>query len=215
MASDVPGNVVTYDGSDSMLVPVDEFGDITSISCPSTTVCHAVDAYGNAAPTFTDGTWSAPEKIDSYYVIEAVSCATADACVAVDFRGKSIAMTGATWAAPLHVGASFYMASVSRPTDGMCAAATPRPGDSAEHHRKQHRHAPGPGRRRGRSGQGSPVRWSTNQRWIQSRTGDAVAHTHRVEDCPRTEAERGDADGGERSVDGYRTAVVAGRRVRA
>ena len=66
----------------------DMYGDVTSVSCPSSAFCGAVDAYGNVFTYAGTAGWSKPVKIDTYYVIEAVSCPSPSFCPAVDFRGK-------------------------------------------------------------------------------------------------------------------------------
>lgn len=53
------------------------------MSCPSSTLCVAVDGQGHALE-YDNGTWSQPLQIDGGTILESVSCTTVDFCGAVD-----------------------------------------------------------------------------------------------------------------------------------
>jgi hypothetical protein len=70
------------------------------ISCPSTSLCVAVDEAGNIL-TSTDpaggaSTWSAPVSVDPGHALSQVSCPTAGLCVAVDNAGNVVTSTSPT-----------------------------------------------------------------------------------------------------------------------
>ena len=74
----------------------DGTNQLNAVSCPSTGLCVAVDAVGNAvistAP-FSGGTWTVT-PIDAGHDLDGVSCAPGSAtCVAVDFGGRFISAT--------------------------------------------------------------------------------------------------------------------------
>jgi hypothetical protein len=66
---------------------IDHQEHLSSISCPSTSLCVAVGEAGNLLtstnPTGGAGTWSAPVDVDGGQVINEVSCPTTTLCVAV------------------------------------------------------------------------------------------------------------------------------------
>ena len=60
----------------------------TSVSCPTTSFCAAVDLKGNAL-TYHSGTWSPPENVTGP-CLSSVSCTTATFCIAVDGGGNAL-----------------------------------------------------------------------------------------------------------------------------
>jgi hypothetical protein len=130
------GNVVNYNGSGwSVHNPPIDFGtdqfsvDITSVSCPTTLFCVAVDSRGRALTTTNGGAnWSAPDLIDPYpgpprdfgLRLTAVSCANASFCVAVDDEGDSLVTSdgGQTWSSASPTPQT--LTSVSCPVAGFC-----------------------------------------------------------------------------------------------
>jgi hypothetical protein len=72
---------------------IDPGGHLTGISCPSKTLCVAVDDGGNAIvtsnPTGGAGAWH-PVAIDGGEPLDAVSCASRTLCVAVDDAGYAV-----------------------------------------------------------------------------------------------------------------------------
>jgi hypothetical protein len=83
------------------------FDGLQGISCPSTSLCVAVDASGNTisstAPAGGAGAWSL-NAIDGFNALEAISCPSRFMCAAVDPAGKVVTSTdplnpGAPWRA--------------------------------------------------------------------------------------------------------------------
>lgn len=68
----------------------------TSISCPTTRFCMAVDAAGHAL-TDVHGRWSAPYKLPYAAALTSVSCATPQFCVTVDAQGDAFVISHGTW----------------------------------------------------------------------------------------------------------------------
>ena len=93
---------------------------LTSISCPTTAFCAAVDDAGNAF-TYTNGTWSSPTDIDGTAPLAGVSCPNAAFCVAVDDAGNAFTYGNGTWSSPT-VADPQGLSSVSCPTSGFCTA---------------------------------------------------------------------------------------------
>jgi len=75
---------------------------LTGVSCPSTSLCVAVDTHGEAvmSTTPTTGGWSVQSNIDSTNNLLAVSCATAALCAAVDLSGNILVSTTPATNAP-------------------------------------------------------------------------------------------------------------------
>jgi len=101
----------------------------SAISCPSESLCVAVDRAGNALTT-TDPAASAPSwstaAIDPGQTLSSVSCASSALCVAVDARGEALASTSpgggaAAWSAkPIDGGMA--LTGISCPTTSLCVA---------------------------------------------------------------------------------------------
>jgi hypothetical protein len=109
---------------------VDGWDVLTGVSCPSTSLCAAVDGAGHAVvstdPTAGAPTWSAPTQIDSNG-LEGVSCVYPSLCVAVDFSGEAVISTDPTaatptWSAPKDIDGSNNLRAVSCPSTSLCVA---------------------------------------------------------------------------------------------
>jgi sugar lactone lactonase YvrE len=103
---------------------IDTTNVLTSVSCPTTTMCMAVDSAGNALEY--SGSWLiSPIPANFDYV--SVSCATPDFCVALgnsSGSGNAFVFDGTTWTAsggnPIAPGLNFV--SVSCPSTTFCLA---------------------------------------------------------------------------------------------
>jgi hypothetical protein len=100
----------------------------TSVSCPSSSFCMAVDAGGN--DVFFDGeTWSAPAHFDNTSGganqagggPSSVSCPSAKSCMVVDTDGYALRWNGASWLTPVDITPP-SLVSVSCPTPRWCVA---------------------------------------------------------------------------------------------
>jgi hypothetical protein len=79
-------------------------GAFTSVSCPTTQFCLAVDATGREVTFSQVGTkleWSGPKQIDSV-ALRSVACRSARFCIAVDDMGRYLAFSGGAWHAPVN-----------------------------------------------------------------------------------------------------------------
>ncbi len=104
---------------------------LTSVSCPTTSFCAAVDAKGNVL-TLQNGSWSTPQNIDSTPAssfndaMGTVSCASASFCVAGDDLDDVYTYDGSSWSALDQLNASITSPtvsfSVSCPTTSFCLA---------------------------------------------------------------------------------------------
>ncbi|MGH9121539.1 MAG: hypothetical protein ACRDYC_06285, partial [Acidimicrobiales bacterium] len=65
---------------------------LTSVSCPTTTFCRAVDTRGRVFG-YDGSSWSAGSTIDAGHVLTSVSCPTTTYCVAVDRDGRALVST--------------------------------------------------------------------------------------------------------------------------
>lgn len=102
---------------------IDAGSDLTSVSCPSSSFCVAVDEAGKAV-TYNGSSWSAPATIDAGHELSSVSCASASFCVAVDRQGYALTFDSSSWSAPSRIEASAGLASVSCPSSSFCMAVT-------------------------------------------------------------------------------------------
>src|SRR5450755_4321217 len=77
---------------------------LSGVSCPSTSLCVAVDGFGNAVistdPTAATPTWSPRANIDGTNPLSGVSCPSTSLCVAVDGFGNAVISTDPTAATP-------------------------------------------------------------------------------------------------------------------
>jgi hypothetical protein len=73
---------------------------LNSVSCPSTSLCVAVDEAGHVLtstnPAGGAGAWSAPVSIDPGKALDQVSCPSMSLCVAVDDDGSALVSTNPT-----------------------------------------------------------------------------------------------------------------------
>ena len=105
--------------------------NLSSVSCPSTGFCAAVDDTGEAF-TWNGTTWSTGEDIDSTAgsnmndQLASVSCASSSFCVAGDDLGDVYTFNGSTWSAADQLNPSDSSTSVSFsvscPTTTFCMA---------------------------------------------------------------------------------------------
>jgi hypothetical protein len=101
---------------------------LNAVSCPSSTLCVAVDDAGNVAtssnPTGGASAWTVA-KIDGTRPLVGVSCPTSTLCVAIDGAGNTIISTtptaAATWTVT-NVDGNHHLSAVSCTTNSLCAA---------------------------------------------------------------------------------------------
>jgi hypothetical protein len=65
---------------------------MTSVSCPTTTLCRAVDSLGRVFG-WNGSTWSAGTLIDNGHALTSISCPSVSYCVAVDRAGNAFVST--------------------------------------------------------------------------------------------------------------------------
>jgi hypothetical protein len=108
---------------------------ISAISCPSASLCVAIDAQGDVItstnPTGDGEAWTATlvDSAQAYYAgvtgMDAISCPMASLCVGVDYAGNVVVSTNPTGGATawtvlhLHMG---HLAAVSCPDANLCVA---------------------------------------------------------------------------------------------
>lgn len=116
-------------GAWSAPASIDGGSSLTGISCPSPSLCVAVDGRGNVVtstdPTGGPASWTAA-NVDGANLISAVSCASSSWCVAVDTQGNVLTSTNPTggasaWSAA-NVDDSRELTSVSCPSRRLCVA---------------------------------------------------------------------------------------------
>lgn len=102
---------------------------LTSISCPTTSFCQAVEFGGNAV-LYSDGGWSPPVHLgsDTFGEFTAVSCSSPSFCMALTTEGDTYSFDGSVWRGPntqisRHVAVGFK--ALSCPADGWCVAIAP------------------------------------------------------------------------------------------
>lgn len=94
----------------------------TSVSCPSTSFCIAVDADGNAY-RYNGTQWSSAKHIDKTgYELTTISCPNSSFCMAVDEAGGALSYNGSTWSRISLVDGNNSITSISCPTGGFCIA---------------------------------------------------------------------------------------------
>jgi len=109
----------------------DGYDALTSVSCPTTSLCVAGDNAGDVLTT-TDPTAATPswtvDRADPGIVIMAVSCdPSASLCVAVDNYGQAVTSTdptaaNPTWSPPIQITPSSDLIGLSCPSASMCVA---------------------------------------------------------------------------------------------
>lgn len=106
-------------------VPSDGANHLTSISCPTVSLCVAVDVLGNLTYTVTPATggWSGSVPIDAHS-IAAVSCPSASLCFAVDDHGSLLSATtpnSSAWT-PATIDGTTALTAISCPSAALCVA---------------------------------------------------------------------------------------------
>ena len=110
---------------------VDGANDLTSVSCPSSTLCVTVDTAGSALfsddPGAATPTWSQPANEDGTNVFTGVSCPSISLCVAVDYEGNALVShdpytPAPAWSAPVEIDPLAPLASVSCVSPDLCVA---------------------------------------------------------------------------------------------
>lgn len=105
---------------------------IYGVSCPSTSLCVAVDDAGNVLETHDASaatpTWSAPQNIDGTNLLTSVWCPSTSLCVAVDAAGDALvthdpAAASPTWSTPQNIDGTNSFYYVSCPSMSLCAAS--------------------------------------------------------------------------------------------
>jgi hypothetical protein len=110
---------------------IDGRNAIYDVSCPSTSLCVAVDAAGNVLvsddPSSATPSWSAPSDIDGANSLDDVSCPSTSLCVAVDAAGNVLVSDDPssptpTWSAPSDIDGTNAFTFVSCPSASLCVA---------------------------------------------------------------------------------------------
>ncbi len=106
--------------------PVDPNGGvITSVSCPASNFCMAVDSDGNAM-LWNGSTWSVPELVDSSGAhLYSVSCPSASFCMAAGSGGYGVGYIDGQWTKPQVIdpsGGGFGITSVACVSQAFCMA---------------------------------------------------------------------------------------------
>ncbi len=123
------------------LAPYIDYGSLTSVSCPSTRLCVAVDSFGNVVTSTSPSTaaWTTAKVLSGQLTIVpdrtstraflALACPSADECIAVDNHGDLVTSqdpTGGTAAWRVRRPAAFrgtHAGFLSCPSIKFCAAA--------------------------------------------------------------------------------------------
>lgn len=129
-----PGGTAAVPGVASTASVDPQAGSLRSVSCPTASLCAAVDQYGNNAMIWNGSGWSRPQSIDpggATVILNAVSCTAGSAgnghrerqCVAVDTRGNAITWNGQRWSRPVPVDpGGGGLTAISCPGVSFCAA---------------------------------------------------------------------------------------------
>ena len=91
---------------------------LTSVSCPSTSFCMAIDTEGSAFH-YDGKNWSAADMIGTGQPLKSVSCASSSYCVAVDTSGYAFIYND-TWSTGSQFDTSGEPVSVSCPSSSFC-----------------------------------------------------------------------------------------------
>jgi hypothetical protein len=122
---------LSWSGADE----IDTGHELQSISCPSATLCVAVDSSGRAAigtrtatTSVSSWSWSTLFTIDGADELTSVSCASTALCVAVDKQGNAIVSADPTSASPgswskSAIAGGGELISVSCASTALCVAA--------------------------------------------------------------------------------------------
>jgi len=100
---------------------IDSTRGLGSVSCPTTSFCAAVDAYGYAV-LYSGSGWSTPSDIDGSSSIAAVSCTSSSFCMAVDGHGYYLKYNGSSWTKYSHYDTYQIPISLSCLTSSFCLA---------------------------------------------------------------------------------------------
>ena len=115
------------------IVNVDGTNALNGVSCPSKSLCVAVDGAGKVLtstnPTGGRSAWSAPVTIDGTASLNAVSCPSISLCVAVDNNGNVLTSTNPTggasaWSAPMAIDETMVENGDHDLKDVSCASPT-------------------------------------------------------------------------------------------
>ena len=109
---------------------IDQSNYLASLSCPSASLCVAVDIVGNVLvshdPAAATPNWSAPANVDGTNGIFGISCPSTSLCVAVDSAGNVLVShdptaAAPTWSAPADVDGTNTLEGISCPSSSLCA----------------------------------------------------------------------------------------------
>lgn len=110
---------------------IDGINDLTSVSCPSSSLCVTVDSAGSVLVSDDPGasvpTWSPPADIDGANFLGGVSCPSLSLCVAVDYSGNALVShdpdaATPTWSAPAEIDPLGSIVGVSCVSPDLCVA---------------------------------------------------------------------------------------------
>ena len=98
-------------------------GGLSSVSCPSSSFCTAVDFHGRAL-TYNGSEWSAPSLIAGEGELASVSCPSGVFCAAVGGypHGYALTYNGTAWSSPTEVDPEARLESVSCVSASFCVA---------------------------------------------------------------------------------------------
>lgn len=100
----------------------------SSLSCPSSDFCAAVDAEGDIT-TWNGSSWSTPQSVDAVTALS-VSCVSASFCLVTDNAGDVLTWNGAEWSAAQTIDPGAGLGSVSCASNTFCAAIDLSHGDA-------------------------------------------------------------------------------------
>jgi hypothetical protein len=92
---------------------------ITSVSCPTSSFCMAVDQSGNAL-IYNGTSWTSPTNIDGANGLVSVSCPTSSFCMAVDQFGNAMSYNGTSWSSPADIDDTNQVTAVSCSNSTFC-----------------------------------------------------------------------------------------------
>jgi hypothetical protein len=98
----------------------DSGGEVTSVSCPSSSYCAAVDGNGNIM-SYNGAAWTRAQTSEDQ--LNSVSCASASYCAAVGYDGGGgnvFSYNGVAWSAPESLDEGYKLHSISCPTTTFC-----------------------------------------------------------------------------------------------
>jgi hypothetical protein len=84
-------------------VAVDAHGSLSSVSCPDTRFCAAVDSQGYVV-TYNGTSWGTPSAVGGGSTIfESISCPSETFCAATDYYGNAYTYNGKSWSPPTEI----------------------------------------------------------------------------------------------------------------